>query len=284
MDEIRAAGVVLWRDGPDGAEIAVVHRPRYDDWSFPKGKVEPGEHVVTTAVRETIEETGVVPVLGRRLPTQRYTVSGRPKRVDYWAAEADGSSFVPNDEVDALDWLPPGEAARRLSYPVDADLLGAFLDGPRRTRPLLIVRHGSAGDKRTFPGPDDLRPLDDLGRDEAVALAGPLAAFGPSRLISSATARCVETLLPLARATGMPVVTAAAVTVGADVDAGTAFLLALAEPAAVCTHGESLTKMVDGLCRALGADVPDDTSLPKGGFWAVHLTPDGVAGLERHSI
>ncbi|WP_019632097.1 NUDIX hydrolase [Actinomadura atramentaria] len=316
MDEIRAAGVVLWRAGPDGVEIAVAHRPYYDDWSFPKGKVEDGEHVVVAAVRETVEETGVTPHLGRRLTTCRYTVRGRPKRVDYWAAEADGAAFAANDEVDALDWLPPAEAERRLSYPADAALLREFTAGPARTVPLVIVRHGSAGDKRTWRGADELRPLDERGRAEAVALADPLAAFLPPpiptpgvppgapgglpegaapgagggvRVVSSATARCVETLLPFARRTGASITTDPVVTVGSgDAETGAALLVRLADarrPAVVCTHGELLTGMLPGLCAALGVPPPQDPALVKGGFWVVHLdaASGGAVGLERHA-
>src|SRR5580700_5286457 len=86
--EIRAAGAVLWRPGPVGPQVALVHRPKYDDWSLPKGKTEPGEHVLLTAVREVAEETGIRVILGRRLPATHYTVRGRPKVVDYWAAKA----------------------------------------------------------------------------------------------------------------------------------------------------------------------------------------------------
>ena len=89
--EIRAAGAVLWRPGPSGTEILLVHRPRYDDWSLPKGKQEPGEHIVVTAVREVQEEASIVPVLGPHLRDVWYLAHGQPKRVDYWAARADGA-------------------------------------------------------------------------------------------------------------------------------------------------------------------------------------------------
>ncbi|NUP44178.1 MAG: NUDIX hydrolase [Streptomyces sp.] len=136
MDEksvIRAAGCVLWRRSPrdGGPEIALVHRPRYDDWSHPKGKLKRGEEPLQGAVREVLEETGVVCVPGAALPTVRYLAKGRPKEVRYWAAEpagadgADGTDedFVPNDEVDRLVWLPPDEACERLTYERDRELI-----------------------------------------------------------------------------------------------------------------------------------------------------------------
>lgn len=138
---IRAAGCVLWRRSPrDGRpEIALVHRPRYDDWSHPKGKLKPGEEPLDGALREVLEETGVVCVPGAALPTVRYLAKGRPKEVHYWAAEAaDGGAeaFVPNDEVDRLAWLPPDAARERLTHDHDRVLVDAFLDTLRsRTAP-----------------------------------------------------------------------------------------------------------------------------------------------------
>ncbi len=153
--EIRAAGAVLWRPGPAGPQVALVHRPKYDDWSLPKGKTEPGEHVLLTAVRELAEETGTRVVLGRRLPSTHYLVRGRPKTVDYWAAKAaDGPQpgFTPNSEVDQLDWLDGPAARQRLSYLHDAAVLDEFAAGPPDTVPLILVRHASAGSKADVAG------------------------------------------------------------------------------------------------------------------------------------
>ncbi|AJE41375.1 NUDIX hydrolase [Streptomyces nodosus] len=129
-DTVHAAGCVLWRRSPvDGAlEICLVHRPKYDDWSHPKGKLKRGEDPLAGALREVEEETGCRAVPGVRLPTVRYEAGGRPKQVDYWAAEATGGSFLPNSEVDRLLWLPPADARHRLTQPRDRDLVDALLD------------------------------------------------------------------------------------------------------------------------------------------------------------
>lgn len=144
--EILAAGAVLYRHAPGGIEVALIHRRRHDDWTFPKGKLEPGEHVIAAAVREVREETGISPVLGRPLATVRYQVEGRPKRVDYWAAPVDAGSsappFVPNQEVDALEWLPSPEAATRLTYAHDQRLLD-----------LLLASSGGVGRSPANPAP-----------------------------------------------------------------------------------------------------------------------------------
>ncbi len=228
--EIRAAGAVLWRPAGSAVEVALVHRPRYDDWSFPKGKALPGEHPLLTAVREVREETGIRSVLGRPLRRTSYLVSGRPKRVDYWAAtpstpwaeglippggaggraqagwpgpggpggqpEPGQPEFVPNDEVDEVAWLPVDAAARRLSYERDVGLLREFAGAPAPTFPHIFLRHASAVEKEGWPDTGLLRPLDEAGRAAAWALAELLACFGVARVFSSPAARCVETVLP----------------------------------------------------------------------------------------
>ncbi len=129
---IRAAGCVLWRRTPDGpgtgVEVCLVHRPKYGDFSFPKGKLKRHEEPLAAAVREVLEETGHHCAPGPRLPTSHYVVDGRPKVVDYWAAEATGGSFTANDEVDRILWLTPDAARARLTQPRDVRQLTAFLD------------------------------------------------------------------------------------------------------------------------------------------------------------
>lgn len=129
-DTVRAAGCLLWRRSPaDGSlDLCLVHRPKYDDWSFPKGKLKRGEEWLAAALREVEEETGHTARPGARLPTLRYEVNRRPKEVRYWAAEATGGAFVPNDEVDRVLWLSPGAARARLTQPHDRDLVHALLD------------------------------------------------------------------------------------------------------------------------------------------------------------
>ncbi|SEO37168.1 NUDIX hydrolase [Actinacidiphila rubida] len=126
---VRAAGTVLWRRAPaGGVEIALVHRPRYDDWSLPKGKLKRDEDFAAAAVRETEEETGMRCVLGASLPVSRYLVEGRPKEVRYWSAEAVDGGFTPNDEVDRVVWLPPTTARHRLTHDRDRPVVDAFVE------------------------------------------------------------------------------------------------------------------------------------------------------------
>jgi len=298
---IHAAGCVLWRLGGGDREVALVHRPRYDDWSLPKGKRQPGEHVLETAVREVAEETGVVVLLGRRLRSTSYQSDGRPKVVDYWAARpaAGGSQaeFVPNDEVDLLDWLPVPAARARLSYTHDADVLDDFASGPADTVPCILVRHavaGSKGDWRAAGHDDDLlRPLDGEGLRDSDVLARLLGCYVRGSVISSAAERCVATVRPYAALAGVAVEIEPAFTVS-PAAAGPVDWMPPARhrieeiadagvPAVICTHREYLPRLLDWACARLAAKVPDGPQLAKGSFWALHIGAGTVVSAERHS-
>jgi 8-oxo-(d)GTP phosphatase len=289
--EIRAAGAVLWRPSGRGREVALIHRPKYDDWSFPKGKLEPGEHRLLAAVREVAEETGVHATLGRPLPTSHYDRGGRPKRVDYWAGRpAPGSQppFQANHEVDAVAWLPEPAARARLSYSRDAAILDDFAAGPADTVPLTLLRHASAGARHDWAGDDLHRPLDAEGEAESELLARLLSCFGPARVISSAAERCVATVRPYAAATGATVETEPAFTVGraeaepAEAAARVADIVHAGQPAVICGHRENLPPMLTAACAALGARPPDNLPLGKAGFWVLHTADGRLAAAERH--
>jgi 8-oxo-(d)GTP phosphatase len=305
-EAILAAGAVLWRttaqgaDGGSGVEVLLVHRPKYDDWSLPKGKREPGEHLLLTAVREVFEETSVRPVLGPRLATAEYLANGRPKQVDYWSAVGIDGQAAPGHEIDAVSWLPLARARERLSYLHDADVISGLR--PRETVPLILVRHASAGHKDDWAGDDLLRPLDAQGASDALLLARVLACFAPrARVISSPALRCIETVLPFAAGFEGPVEAEAALAV--PVRAGDSSLdrtgsgdtvrqlfrdlVAARRPAVVCLHRENLPAALAAACSALSAPWPataSDPSLPKGGYWVLHAAAGDLAGLERYEL
>jgi 8-oxo-(d)GTP phosphatase len=197
---IFAGGAVLWRfvGGSSDIEVAIIHRPRYDDWSLPKGKVNVDETEPAAAVREIHEETGQRSHLGRALGTVRYPVEQGIKRVHYWAARALGGEFTASDEVDDLVWLSAKDAMGKLSYPHDRKVLRRFTKLPPDTMTILIVRHGTAGSKKRYKGDDRNRPLDKHGRAQAELLVGQILAFGPTVLHAADRVRCVQTIEPLA--------------------------------------------------------------------------------------
>lgn len=297
--EIRAAGAVLWRPGDGDCEVALVHRPRYDDWSLPKGKRQPGEHELLTAVREVAEETGVQVILGRRLRSTHYERDGVAKLVDYWAARpatAEQAEFRPNDEVDVLDWLPVPAARRKLSYPRDTGVLDDFASGPADTMPCILLRHASAGTRTQWyaAGPQDdlLRPLDATGFQEAAALADLLSCYALDRVISSAAERCVATVRPLAARAGAAIEIEPALTVGQPGDpspagAGEAgkLIADVADagvPSVLCGHRENLPALLDQACARFDGTIPDSPPLRKAEFWVLHTGAGVLASAERH--
>ncbi|MER5394658.1 NUDIX hydrolase, partial [Saccharopolyspora sp. NPDC002686] len=206
---VRAAGAVLWRDGSGGPEVAVVHRPRYEDWSLPKGKLDPGELPAHAAVREVAEETGFSCVLSRFLTRVNYAVPAAggtaEKVVDYFAARACGGSFAPNSEVDELRWLPVARARELVSYPHDGRVLDVFEQLPTELATVLLVRHAKAGKRSDWNGDDVLRPLTEAGRQQRDALHSLLPLFGPTRVHSAPRLRCEQTVAPIAADLGVDI-------------------------------------------------------------------------------
>jgi len=297
---VRAAGGALWRVRGDGTlETALVHRPKYDDWSLPKGKPDPGEHLLETAVREVREETGLTVVVGRRSVRTRYSIRGRDGRpvdkvVDYWLMQVVDGDFVANDEVDELCWLPVAEAARQVTHGHDRAVLDdlARTDVPRAPA-VLLVRHGSAGDRSDFEGPDALRPLDRTGRAQARRLADVLPLFAPVDLLTAEPVRCRDTLVPLADRLGLDVRLLPELgeeRFSDDPEAGMATIeQMLAEPPApgvrvVCSQGGAIPSVVmtlgvrwEGVAGALW---PPSA---KGSVWALGGTPGApAADYYRH--
>jgi 8-oxo-dGTP diphosphatase len=285
---VLAAGGALWRpaDG-GGVETAVVHRPRYDDWSLPKGKLDAGEHALTAAVREVAEETGLTVVAGRRSVRTEYAVAEGSKRVDYWLMRVVGGEFTPNDEVDVLRWLPLDDAAALVSREADRSVLAdlARTDVPPEPA-LLLVRHGRAGDRSEWNGADELRPLDGKGRRQAARLAEVLPLFAPAAVLSARRTRCRETVQPLADRLGLPVQDLPELgeeEFDADPGAGLAVverLLARDVPGVtvVCSQGGAIPSVL----RSLGVRWPGAAGAlwppaAKGSVWALGGRPGALA-------
>jgi 8-oxo-dGTP pyrophosphatase MutT (NUDIX family) len=198
-----AAGGVVWRERRGTREVLSVHRPRYDDWSLPKGKLTTHEHVLLAARREIEEETGVQVLLGPPLGVQRYAVRKNggtaEKLVHYWSAvPVNEGDFEPNDEVDEISWLPVDKARNKLSYPRDVDILDALEHAVPVVATVVVVRHAEAVKRKDWDGKETARPLTSNGEAVAERLADVLAALGANRIISSDAERCVATVAPYA--------------------------------------------------------------------------------------
>lgn len=305
---VEAAGVALMREQDGELQTLLIHRARRSDWSLPKGKLDPGEHVVSAAVRECDEETGLQAVLGVPLPSMEYVAQGRPKRVRYWRATAlDDEGFIPNEEVDEIAWVPAHEAAAHLTYERDIDVVAAAIAAPM-TIPLVILRHTQAVKRSDYRGKRDWeRPLSGRGRTNARQLVPLLEAYGIEEVRSSDATRCTQTVRKFAKAIGAEVVAEPAFSEeGHGDDPGETALRAadlayLAKPAVVCSHRPVLPTILATVREALGPDgthawvdpsaEADDAWEPRmspGSFVVVHRAfgPTGprVVAVERHDL
>jgi 8-oxo-dGTP pyrophosphatase MutT (NUDIX family) len=276
--KILAAGAVLWRpaDGASTPEVAIIHRPRYDDWSLPKGKVDPGETEPVAAVREVCEETGCGSHLGRRLAAVKYPVELGAKHVRYWAARALEGEFAPGAEVDDLAWLRVADAMAKLSYPHDRKVLRRFTKARPDTETVLIVRHAKAGSKQRYKGDDKQRPLDKYGRAQAESLVGTLLAFGARSLYAADRLRCVNTLEPLAEELGVGISVEPGLTEEAYWDNRKRARQRVLEIAAaggtpvICTQGKVIPDLISWWSQRDGVR-PDKSRNFKGSTWILSL-------------
>jgi len=314
MVVIPAAGTLPWRRRRGLLEVVLVHRPKYDDWSWAKGKLDPGEDWPVAAVRETQEETGLEVRLGRPLPGAAYLVSDKAgqqstKQVRYWAAEVTGGTGELENEVDVVTWLDADTALERLDYPRDRDQLQALVradaTGSLTTWPIAVVRHAKARSRASWPDEDALRPLDRGGLAQAAALVPLLAAYGVSRLLSSGSTRCTDTFRPYAAALGLPLLAKEGLSeerFATDPDRAVRHLRRLVQrgvPAALCTHGPVLPTLIETLRGHVdpeadeGADgdamlrhAAGSQPMAKGEVLLCHLVGTGdaarVVAVERH--
>jgi len=266
---VRAAGgIVLRGEGPDRS-VALVHRPRYDDWSFPKGRLDADEDEATAALREVEEETGLRCRLGPSVGAVTYRDRrGRAKVVRYFRMDADGGRFTPNREVDELRWVPIEAAAGLLSYAHDRSLLRQVLAGFPASA-LYVIRHAKAGIRATWSGPDEERPLTRRGRKQARRLVERFQGLDIQRILSSPFVRCMQTVEPLAEARGLPVEVATELREGASVDELLRGLATFGDrPTVVCGHGTEIRSMIDRL-EAGGATIEGARGIAKGSVWVL---------------
>ena len=304
---VLAAGAVCWRIVDGKPKVLVVYRAAHSDVSLPKGKVDPGETLPETAVREIREETGLGVVLGAPLGTVEYTLpNGREKVVYYWSAEVNDhalelAKFTPNDEIASLEWLSLGAARKKLSYSHDLDVIERFAErykaGNARTYALIAVRHGKAVDPSLWDGPDSTRPLMHRGSDQASGIAKGIASYAPEKIISSTAVRCLNTVAPLSELTGIPVKATDAISQDAyeegesDVPAVVAKRLKRKVSAVLCSHGPVLPRIIAEIAAETNSEADAAlrraASLSTGDFTVLHVSlknpKSGLVAVETHS-
>lgn len=299
---VLAAGALAWREKRGEFQVLLVHRPRYDDWSIPKGKLDKGETFPAAAVREVAEETGYRVRLHRPLPASVYLLpDGRTKIVQYWIGTV-RAKVAPGPEnaaeIDRVSWVGLEEAEGMVARQGDQVLLQSlrrFVDaGELRTAPVVIQRHGAAVSRSKWRRGEGARPLNSKGKKQAKALPPLLDAFDPVSVVSSPWERCLSTVEPLAKIEGLTVRTKEELTEAghAEHPSRTAAVidrvLSEARPTVVCTHRPVLPTVIEAVRRVsrtgAGLELPrEDPYLAAGEALLLHVTPDGVVvAIERH--
>ena len=286
-----AAGGVLWRGDPVEPEVALVHRPAYDDWSLPKGKAKPGEHVLVTALREVTEETGCWPRIGPRLTSVRYGVTSRGRNVDkvvtYWSMRSTGGGFAASREVDDMQWLSLRQARRTLTANRDKDVLDQFARTSRDTDPLLLVRHGATSAAPARGRQQRRQRLSRAGRLQAEALVPILEELGICDLLAADVPSCVETLRPAATARGLKLQRDGSLVRGdAAGPAGLADRIraeaAHSDGLVVCGQQPVLSAVLRELGGTSSVRPPRGPAVKKGGWWLLHHRDGRVRAYEPY--
>ncbi|MFW7415564.1 NUDIX hydrolase [Demequina sp. SO4-18] len=309
-----AAGALIWRVRDGELQVLAVHRPRYDDWSWPKGKLDAGETLPACAIREVAEETGKQVILGQPLPTLRYPTGGKTKVVKYWAAHiaSEGSAAVkarpkykdaPKHEIDKKRWLTVDEARAKITFKDDLRPLEVLVEAYRNdrleTRAFVLARHARAKRRKAWEGNDLDRPITKAGRARAQQLVPLFAAFGIKHIDSSPAARCVQTVEPYAEAAGLKVKSFRALTepghAAKPLSTASVFvnLLGKTTSRVVSVHRPTLPTIVEMVRAATrpytrGALPRKNPYLPAGGVLVAHVldTDSGprVTAIETHLL
>lgn len=289
---IRAAGALLWRETAERTiEIALIHRPRYGDWTLPKGKIEEGETALQCAYRELVEETGIKANFTQQLGSVDYEENGQAKRVIFWAAHCalDASNFIANEEVDQLRWLTIEEALEEATSPTDLEIILKFKDQPKRSDTLIILRHTKALERGDWDEPDSQRTLDEVGFDQAQLLIKHLEPFAIDEVYTSDFTRCVQTVTPIAHARGLSITTVPSLneeTFHEDPARAVSFANALKQDEKnilICSHNPVIPTMLRGILNTKLKN-KDLIKLEPGDAWIVHRVNGEIVGLDYLSI
>lgn len=280
---IIAAGGVVWREIEDSKiELAIIHRPKYDDWTFPKGKLDTGEELISCAYREIMEETGLDIELGPFLGVVEYESIEGLKSVSYWAAKALSSSkdFHSNNEADLLEWHEIDSARKKLTLDSDREMLDIFIESPFQAAKLIMLRHAKALARGEWQSGDEDRPLDILGQLQAKRMHAVYQVFGVSQVHTSDAVRCYDTVIGLTNTLKIePVITnkLSEYTFEKSKDKSLEYALECAETSRttgetilLCSHNPVLPRMLERVTKKSDVELPENKLKP-GDSWVLFL-------------
>jgi 8-oxo-(d)GTP phosphatase len=286
---IVAAGGVVWRRDIEGEiEVLLVHRPRYDDWSLPKGKVEEGEALISCAYREILEETGLSIKLGPYVGSVEYYVPDGLKNVAYWSASLveDHSSFHANEEVDQIIWLDLQSAAFRATRDSDREILVRFSATPYDSSALIMLRHGKALERTEWQGEDEDRPLQLVGQLQSKRMLSLYQVYGVEEIHTSDAVRCLDTVALMAKSLQItPVITNAVseYTYKKNKEKAIEYakdLIKKKKQIILCSHNPVLPRMMEKLTKKIDFDYPDNKLMP-GEAWVLFHNKKEVLQIDR---
>jgi len=286
---IIAAGGVVWRHNIDGdVEILLVHRPRYDDWTLPKGKLEDGEALIACAYRELLEETGLSIKLGPYIGSVEYFVPDGLKQVAYWSASlvGDNSAFHPNEEVDEVQWLTIDSALEKATRDSDRTIIERFRETPYDTSALIMLRHAKALERTEWQGEDEDRPLQIIGQLQAKRMLSIYQVYGIEEIYTSDAVRCLDTVAQMAKALQLtPIITSAVSEYTYKKNREKAIdyakeLIKSNQQIILCSHNPVLPRMMEKLTKKIDFDYPDNKLLP-GEAWVLFHDKKEVKHIDR---
>jgi 8-oxo-dGTP diphosphatase len=285
---ILAAGAVLWRKSEKKKiEVLIIHRPKYDDWTFPKGKAEIGEPLIACAYREVLEETNIETAFGPYLGEVEYLTNDGNKKVSFWSAKVvKEKEFNPNMEVDQLKWVEVTKIKELLTLDTDRKIFEQFLKIEPDTKPLILLRHAKAVSRDEWQGEDDDRPLDSYGQNQAKRLLAMYQVFNLEQIHSSDAVRCYDTVVAIAKGLNIKLeVTGKLSESTFKKDKEKAFdyakdLIKLNESVLLCSHNPILPKMLNKLTKKSEVDADEGKLLPADG-WVIHRIGKEVIQIDR---
>ena len=287
-EAISAAGAVVWRKHKDNfTEVAIIHRPKYDDWSFPKGKLEVGESLIACAHREVLEETNLQTEFGPHLGQVEYFTPDGLKKVTYWSAKVIAEKpFRTNTEVDQLKWIPITKVIEVLTNETDKEIFDKFVKVKFNSKPFILLRHAKAITRDEWQGEDDDRPLSSSGQNQAMRLLSTYQVFNIDQIHSSDAVRCYDTVKSMAKGLDIKLEVSSKLSESTyKKDKEKAFdyvreLIKEDKSILICSHNPILPKMLNKLTKKSEIEADEDKLSPADG-WVIHRSGKEIIQIDR---